>query len=147
MSLDGSRNLQHWTQTERPHYFRINKNLMRKRNSVLNRQNGMTKMFPTNGSRWLKSIFITWRNMSNKRLNSIKIFTTSDIWFPGGIKRKTFLLPSPKTLKLNKLASQLPLIMLSIFDNLFRNEYIYEMHDHIAFRYEILQKLGKGSYG
>lgn len=28
-----------------------------------------------------------------------------------------------------------------------RNEYIYEMHDHIAYRYEILQKLGKGSYG
>jgi dual specificity tyrosine-phosphorylation-regulated kinase 2/3/4 len=24
---------------------------------------------------------------------------------------------------------------------------VYELHDHVAYRYEILQKMGKGSYG
>jgi dual specificity tyrosine-phosphorylation-regulated kinase 2/3/4 len=27
------------------------------------------------------------------------------------------------------------------------NEYIFEMHDHIGYRFEIVKKVGKGSFG
>ena len=29
----------------------------------------------------------------------------------------------------------------------FRGDYVYQQHDHIAYRYEILEHLGRGSFG
>lgn len=71
--------------------------------------------------------------MNSNKLKSTKIFIILAIKFQKKISKESVNL--------------LHLTIHSIFFLLLRNQYVYETHDHIAYRYEILQKMGKGSYG
>lgn len=58
MILDGNQKSFQWAKIKSLQFSPIDKNLMIKENLLLNKQNGMKHLYPTNGRKFFKNILI-----------------------------------------------------------------------------------------